>query len=374
MSNWTHFPSDLADRCVKCAQCLPVCPTWRLSGEESESPRGRVALMLAAAGGLVPTDRSVIRHLDQCVQCGYCEPACPAEVPYRALIVASRSVTAAAARAPWRARLLRWFVARPAVFNAVVVPLLRLWSHLPAIRHPLLPRNAPRAPVPGVYPPTGRPNGETVGLFLGCVARATDGATLTAALTALRGVGYAVEIPEHQTCCGALHGHAGDALTAAMLARRNNAVFDVARPVVSCASGCAPTLRASLDAAVVDVAGLLPAGRPPRTGVVLHIPCTQATAGDAEAAAALLPGARRVGGSCCGAAGEYLLQQPAIAARLRDEVLDAVGDATVLCTSNVGCAMHLRAGARARGTRARGTRLTVVHPVVEWARANRTTD
>lgn len=369
MSDWTPFPTDLADRCVKCAQCLPVCPTWRLSGEEAESPRGRVALMLAAADGLVPTDRSVLRHLDQCVQCGYCEPACPADVPYRALIVAARTATGAATRAPWRARALRWLVARPAVFNAMVVPLLRLWSRLPGIRHPLLPPNAPAAPAPGVYPPTAHSNGETVSLFLGCVARATDGATLTAALAALRTVGYAVEIPERQACCGALHAHAGDAPAAAELARRNAAAFDSTTTVVSCASGCTPALRASLPTRVVDVATLLPAGRASSADIALHIPCTQATAGDADAAAALLPGVRRVAGGCCGAAGEYLLQQPAIAARLRETVLDAAGDATVLCTSNVGCAMHLRAGARVRGTR-----MAIVHPVIEWARANRSPD
>ena len=369
MSDWTPFPTDLADRCVKCAQCLPVCPTWRLSGEEAESPRGRVALMLAAAGGLVPTDDSVVRHLDQCVQCGYCEPACPADVPYRALIVAARAATTAARRAPWRARLLRWLVARPALFNHVTVPLLRLWSALPGVRHPLLTPHASRAPAPGVYPPTARANGETVALFLGCVARATDGATLTAALGALRTAGYSVSVPARQACCGALHAHAGDASTAAALAARNASAFDDTTPIVSCASGCAPALRASLAAPVIDVAELLPAGEGARAGTVLHVPCTQATAGGADAAAALVPGARRLANDCCGAAGEYVLQQPEIAGRLRDRVLDAAGDATVLCTSNVGCAMHLRAGARARGMH-----LTVVHPVLEWMRANRPTD
>ncbi len=324
--------------------------------------------MLAAAGGLVPTDRSILRHLDQCVQCGYCEPACPAEVPYRALIVAARAATGAARRAPWRARALRWLVAHPMLFNAVIVPLLRLWSHVPGLRHPLLTPKAPRAPSSGVYPPTARSNGETVELFLGCVARATDGATLAAALAGLRAVGYAVKVPDQQACCGALHAHAGDAATAADLAQRNASAFDSTTTIVSCASGCTPTLRASLAATVVDVAALLPAGGAARSDVVLHIPCTQATAGDADAAAALLPGVRRIAGGCCGAAGEYLLQQPAIAAQLRDTVLDAAADATVLCTSNVGCAMHLRAGARARGAQ-----LTVVHPVIEWARANRPT-
>ena len=77
MSDWTAFPDELADRCVKCAQCLSSCPTWRLDGEEAESPRGRLALMLSAAGGLVATDDSVLQHLDQCTQCGHASPSAP---------------------------------------------------------------------------------------------------------------------------------------------------------------------------------------------------------------------------------------------------------------------------------------------------------
>ena len=371
MSDWTRFPENLADRCVKCAQCLSSCPTWRLDGDEAESPRGRVALMLSATGGLVPTDDSVLRHLDQCTQCGHCEPVCPAEVPYRALIVAARVATGAAGRAPWTARLLRWAVASPRGFNAVVVPLLRAWSRLPrALRHPLL-RRTTAAPATGRYAPTGTPNGETVSLFLGCVARAVDGDTLSGALAALRAAGFEVEIPAAQGCCGALHVHAGAPATGRALAGRNARAFTGGHRIVSCASGCAPELRATFGARVVDVSHLLPPARVPTAGVVLHVPCTQATVpGDAAAAAAALPGARVLPsrGRCCGAAGEYVLQQPALAARLREQVLGDVGDAAVLCTSNPGCAMHLRAGLAARGA---GTR--VVHPVLEWLRAERPT-
>src|SRR5690606_22740373 len=139
MNDWTTFPDDLAERCVRCAQCLPACPTYRLSGDEAESPRGRIALMLSASAGLVPTDESVVRHLGQCTQCGHCEPVCPADVPYRALIVAARTATDAARRAPWSARLLRWAVAQSAWFNRLVVPAMRVWSRFPrALRHPLL--------------------------------------------------------------------------------------------------------------------------------------------------------------------------------------------------------------------------------------------
>lgn len=369
MSDWTAFPTELADRCVKCAQCLPVCPTWALSRDEAESPRGRLALMLNAASGAVPTSASVVRHLDQCTQCGHCEPACPAEVPYRTLIVDAHAATGAAGHAPWTARLLRWAVARPTVFRRLVVPALRLWSRLPRpLRHPLLPPAARGAPAPGHYAPTGAPTGERVALFLGCVARATDADTLHAALAALRAAGHAVEVPADQGCCGALHEHAGDRATAGALREANARAFADAATVVSTASGCAPALRATPGLAdrVADICALLPSATA-RAGAVLHIPCTQAVAGERAVPAAVAGGAREVGGRgrCCGAAGEYLLRQPAIAARLRDGILDDVGDATVLLTSNPGCAMHLRAGLERRGART-----AVAHPVLEWTRAN----
>lgn len=363
-ANWQQFPLDLADRCVKCAQCLPVCPTWRVARHEAESPRGRIALMMTTAAGAIDDDHSVHEHLDQCLRCGQCEAVCPAEVPFLALADAGATATAAARRAPWQARWLRFLVARPRLFNGVVVPLLRFASRLPW-RHPLLVPHARPAPRAGLYAPFGAGNGRTVALFLGCVARATDGTALSAALRALRVAGYTVRIPP-QACCGALHAHAGDAGVARDLQHANAAAFAADEPVVHCASGCAATLRAALGARVVDISTLLArsvATRAARPGTVLHTPCTLAVAGEAAGPGRLLTGMRAlpVQGRCCGAAGEYLLREPALAARLRDEVLDEVGAAETLCTSNPGCALHLRAGLAARGLPT-----AVSHPVLEW--------
>ena len=367
MSDWTAFPTDLADRCVKCAQCLPVCPTWNLGHDEAESPRGRLALMLTAAAGQVPTSDSILRHLDQCTQCGHCEPACPAEVPYRRLIVDAHAATGAARRAPWPARLLRWTVARPALFYRIVLPAMRVWSRLPrALRHPLLPARLGAAPAAGTYAPTGTPSGRRVGLFLGCIARATDAATLHGALAALRAAGHEVVVPADQACCGALHEHAGDRDTAHALKATNARAFAGLDTIASTASGCTPALRGTEDLApVADVASLLPAATA-GAGVVLHVPCTQAVERDGDAAAAIAGGAPRIGGRgrCCGAAGEYVLRHPDIAARLRDGILDDAGDTRVLLTSNPGCAMHLRAGLERRKART-----AVEHPVLEWLRA-----
>ncbi|MCA1797866.1 MAG: (Fe-S)-binding protein, partial [Xanthomonadaceae bacterium] len=353
-SNWHEFPLDLAERCVKCAQCLPVCPTWQLARHEAESPRGRIALMTAAADGTAADDSSVRMHLDQCLRCGQCEVVCPAEVPFLALADAAAAATDAARRAPWQARLLRFLVVRPRLFNRVVVPLLRAASRLPWL-HPLLVPGARPAPSTGTYGPFEAGNGQTVSLFLGCIARATDGATLSAALRALRIAGYTVRVPR-QSCCGALHAHAGEGEAARALHEANATAFDDNNPVVHCASGCAATLRSVLGARVVDVSTLLARTAETRVAgadTVLHTPCTFAATSEAAGPARLLTGMRPLSarGRCCGAAGEYLLREPALAARLRDEVLDEVGTAATLCTSNPGCALHLRAGLAKRGMR-----------------------
>src|SRR5215475_8968771 len=85
------FPLADADKCVKCALCLPHCPTYRVSKDEGESPRGRIALMQGMATGALELTPALSRHLDQCLACRACEAVCPAEVPYGKLIDAGRA-------------------------------------------------------------------------------------------------------------------------------------------------------------------------------------------------------------------------------------------------------------------------------------------
>lgn len=353
----------MADRCVKCAQCLPHCPTWRLDHNEAESPRGRIALIDALADGF-QGDATFADSIDRCLGCGQCEAVCPASVPYASLLHAARA-SVAPPRRNWRGWALRRLTARPALFRRLVILLLRFAAR--ASLHPALPPKAATAPGAGVYGDGLRGD---VALFIGCVATALDGATLRAARDALVDAGYRVHVPAKQGCCGALHRHAGERDTANQLGTRNRAAFAGDMPIAVTASGCGAELARdqAFGARVIDISALLRVSESPRPaapGTVVHTPCTLATTNDRSAAAALLPGATStpVAGRCCGGAGEYLLRNPREAARLRDEVLDEIGDAAVVCTSNIGCALHLRAGLRARG---RDTE--VVHPVVEWRR------
>src|SRR5690242_5887103 len=106
-----EFPLADADKCVKCALCLPHCPTYRVSQDEGESPRGRIALMQGMATGQLAITPRLTAHLDQCLSCRACEAVCPAEVPYGKLIdAARRELRSHGHPEPLKARLFAFFM------------------------------------------------------------------------------------------------------------------------------------------------------------------------------------------------------------------------------------------------------------------------
>jgi glycolate oxidase iron-sulfur subunit len=383
----TRFPLELADRCVKCGLCLPHCPTYGVERVEGESPRGRIALMQGLAHGRLDADPALVRHLDRCLGCRACERACPADVPYGELIDAARALLAAqGVRGATTKRAFAALLRRPLLLRLAarlgtlpgVKQLAGMIGGLPARAVSLVPRDA-RAP--RTLRATSRHGpGASVQLFTGCVGAALDGATLDDVRRALEAAGWRVESPRRQRCCGALDQHAGRAQPAARLARRNLEAFAGEDPIVSCASGCSATLMdyarvagadgAALAQRVVDPAELLADAplelRPgPYREVVLHIPCTQRNVtGSGESVRRLLrrlPGItfRELPAGCCGAAGETFLSQPELADILLEPLLDELRRAPpdALVTSNVGCALHFKAGlARA------GLAVPVLHP------------
>lgn len=399
-----------ADRCVKCGLCTPHCPTYALSRDEAESPRGRIALMQGLAGGqLAPGARS-FAHLDNCLGCRACERICPAGVPYGELLDATRNRLEPMRSRPWRQRL-----ARAALFGAVARPgrlraltrtlrlyqgsglqrLLRASRLLNALglgraeaRLPPLPA---RTAWQRSYPPTTGARGR-VALFTGCIGDAADQPTLLAAVRVLNALGYAVDVPPAQGCCGALHQHNGAADTARILARRNVEAFAGAETVIYLASGCGAQLAeyAALDWTTSEqreaAAGL--AGRvheisdflnacdwqdvalaPLPGAVAVHLPCTQRNVLRRPDAArdllARIPEVELIplagNDRCCGAAGSHVLTHPEMADALRQPKLEAMSELRprYVATTNIGCALHL-----AEGLGPTGAPTEVVHPVV----------
>jgi glycolate oxidase iron-sulfur subunit len=380
---------DLADQCVMCGLCLPHCPTYRISLDEAESPRGRIALARSLASGRIPPGLTALQHLDQCLACLSCEKVCPSGVKYGEIITRSRA-------AEVRVRPRRGVLDRTLADPRRLVALARVGAWFRADRWlPLLGRLLPETSRIGALaratpasPPAARSASPkpaarergTVALFRGCVASVYDRDTHEAARRLLEALGYDVRIPDGTPCCGTLARHAGDAEAADREATETRIALATAgaSTVLVSATGCFGELRdhAAGDVSIVDVHAFLArdAGfsrlrfRPLAARVALHLPCTQVNVvGEVASIRALLARVPDLDvvelplqPRCCGAAGNYFAEHPAIAARLRDEKLDQALESgpDLVLTTNIGCRIHLAAGLRERGVSPR-----VMHPL-----------
>lgn len=354
--------------CVRCGLCQPHCPTYAISQTETESPRGRISLAAALAQDrLGDAFADAADALDHCLSCRRCESICPAGVTFDALMADAR-VLVRVRRAPnWRQRGLEWAIAKRWPLT-VGWPVLRLARALLPSRWvpsvPAIPAAPPRA---GIHAAQGPSRGR-VALFTGCVAQRLDANVHRAAIAVLTRMGWDVWLPSGPLCCGALHRHAGALAGAAEQAdaARQSMLAEAAdcAAVLIAASGCYADLRAALAPVGLPVHELLEfvaddaalATLPLRASgdsVIVHTPCTQATAvGRSDAAAkvlAAIPGLRIESlpdRGCCGAAGNNALIDPERASVLRAGLLDSMSSsaASTLCCANVGCRIHLAAG------------------------------
>jgi len=404
LPGWENIYEKSLD-CVHCGLCLNACPTYRETGSEVSSPRGRVFLMRGAAEGRLPLAGVLAEEAYQCLGCRACETACPSGVHYGAMV---EQVRYEVERAGLRSGFGRWLEGR-ALRDLVPHPrrlafafdLLSLAERLRLDRLllPLLPRSAretralvPRVPprheravLPELVPARGERRGR-VGFLVGCVMPQLFGAVNAATVRVLTANGFDVVVPRDQGCCGALHAHAGDADGAAQLARRNARAFAAASvdAVVVNSAGCGAAMRDAaqwlpgegevLAASVQDVSELLdaaglraPGGRIDAS-VCYDDPCHlahgQRVTAPPRRLLAQIPGLRLLEhyepGACCGAAGIYNITHPSMARAVLDRKMNSLGavDPDLIASGNPGCMMQLRAGVRRAGLRAR-----VVHPV-----------
>jgi len=368
--------ATLADQCVQCGLCLPVCPTYALDGNEAESPRGRIAIAAALARGDAEPTAGLRTHLDHCLGCLNCERVCPAHVQYGELLVETRALIGPM---PNRPRALLAMLKQPTLLRMATrlggMTGLARWKARLAARLPAdsawraawetMPEvgEETRLPIPGNI----SSDAPVVALFPGCVASVEDGMAEEATVTLLRAAGYAVtRLPAF--CCGAIDLHGGDMQTADRLADRVRESWQAsgATQLVTVTPGCLGTLRRALpDVSVSDPISLLATRadqlsfRPLARRVALHLPCTQINVARNENALQSL--LRKVPGldvatvprppHCCGAAGSHMLEFPERAARLREGVLGQIATLAPqqLLSSNIGCRLHLAAGMDADG-------------------------
>ena len=391
------------DLCVKCGLCLPHCPTYTKTRNEGESPRGRIALIEGLAGGRLALTPRLEGHLASCLTCRACEDVCPSGVHYGTIIDAGRALINSQRAQTTREAAMYGLITRKPLLR-FVARLLRLYQRSGLQRlarasglvrltgtgrlDGLLPSLPPTPAWQDYYPPRSDSRG-TVALFTGCVAEMMDTTTLDAAIRLLTACGYGVHVPRTQACCGALHLHNGQPVQARQLAEKNLAAFASlqADAVISAASGCGAQL-AEYDQIITDdqraqpfarsvqdisqfLAGITwPAGitfSPLHKRVAVHEPCSLRHVLHQQTPPYTLlrniPGIELIplpgNTQCCGAAGAYMITQPALADSLRNDKLEALKapGAEILVSSNLGCALHLAAGLRETGTD-----VEVIHP------------
>jgi glycolate oxidase iron-sulfur subunit len=385
----------LADQCVKCGLCLPVCPTYAVGRSEAESPRGRIAFAHALAAGQMAATLTMTAHLDHCLVCQSCEIVCPSKVGFGELIVATRALLHESAVAPrsLAEKLLRHPRWLQVLLRIGTLPVLRDVLRSRAAGALLRPfglgrwlRELPDIPPVGEAAVGARERRGRIGLFRGCVASIADRDVHAGARRLLAALGYEVIVPSC-VCCGASALHAGDIGAADRLAAPTRRAFEAAGidTMLVSASGCFGALRdrtfRGSSVRVREIHEFLAAEKrfadlmfkPLPRRAALHTPCTQANVARGGTAVRALLGripdldvaAIEGAPGCCGAAGDYFLRHAEIADTLRTGTLDKTlaQSPDLLISSNVGCRIFLD-----NGLRQRGVAMRVTHPVVLLAR------
>lgn len=362
---------DELSACVQCGLCLPHCPTFRVTGAESASPRGRIALMREVQQKGAAIDHAFTGYMDACVQCRACEPACPAGVPFGHLMERTRAAIVAVdpSYVPrWRKagyRLLAWH--RLVLLGSAVLGILqrlRIWPRSLS-RRLGLPLRVP------IRQQALRASGGDVWLFTGCVMDAWERHVHASAQRVIESTGATVAFPtpvRGAGCCGALAAHAGLVDHAKRMAAAALASMPGEGPVLVDSAGCGAHLK-QFSERVLDVhewlaahAESLPdAVRPVDQRVAMHDPCHLRNVQRAHhhVRTVLRPFVRELvelddEGLCCGAGGAYAALHPEMAGEIRDRKLGSIerSGATVVASANPGCTLHLAAGG-----------VNVVHPV-----------
>lgn len=360
---------DLLTSCVHCGLCLEVCPTYQLSGDENNSPRGRLRLWREEAEGRLEPEPWTAKYTEDCVGCLACESACPANVPYGEILEQTRHahVTAGRTRTPLKLRMAAALASRPWLFNLAMLPT-RIMRRLGVLPHRFL-----FSGHPAVMQSTAnyaeqlmkqqQPTGPRVALLTGCLMEAAFREINFATVRVLIENNIQVFVPRDQGCCGAMQEHLGlDGVD--QLRDHNRGAFESldVEAVVCNSSGCGLALSKTLNGKlpvrdVLDFLGEQKLARRERgvsseaTRVYVDLPCHlvhgQKVAGIPKSVLdatgyrwELAPMAR----DCCGSGGVYNLQQPEnareILARKSAFLNAAAGAPVILATSNHVCMMQ----------------------------------
>lgn len=408
--------------CVHCGLCTSYCPTYLETGNENDSPRGRIYLMRSVTDGRLELTPKVERHLDLCLDCRACETACPSGVQYGRLIEPFRvemhkramGQGAGNKKSGWFEKYLlhglfpypsrmRWALWPARIMQKLGLDRLLNASGLTRLMpsklrrmQEQLPKLKPQGPAfPETLPAIG-PRRAKVGLFTGCVADAMFSHVNWATARVLQANGCDVVIPRTQVCCGAIHYHSGADLPAMKFASSNAAAFNVDEldAVIINVAGCGAMLKdyghisheispedhlqakqlEKFASKVQDVSEFLaklglitPPGEINLRGTyhdACHLVHAQKIREQPRDLLAKVPGLQLVplaeSEICCGAAGSYNLTEPEMSDRLAQRKLTNIlaTKPQVLITGNAGCSLQIQASLRKAGHN-----IWVAHPM-----------
>jgi glycolate oxidase iron-sulfur subunit len=364
--------SDLAAHCIRCGFCLESCPTFLVSGKETESPRGRIYLIRNAEEGNLSWTEDVRPHLDACLGCRACQTACPSGVEYGQLLELAREQIETRKSDRPKSALLG-LMSNPS--------LLRLSLHVPGKRVPglvsrVLSGQKPEADLPRPQPASGwapldesllPPIASEVYLLNGCAMQVLFPRVHEATNRLLRRVGIAVRSTGN-TCCGALHGHNGHLAEGAKMAKKLAAEIEPGIPLVTDSAGCGSFLKEEASRPVFDIAeflshnglgNLLAGSAGLERTITYHDACHlvhgQGIRSFPRELLQAIPGVKYVelpeADMCCGSAGIYNITQPSMARQLLErkwQNVESTG-AEVVASGNPGCHAWIEQASREHG-------------------------
>ena len=400
----TQFAPSEEDlyKCVHCGFCLNVCPTYKVTGLETESPRGRIALMKAVHEERTPITKSIIKHWELCLQCRACETACPSGVPYGKLMedvraeLKTRKLTRTFFQDSVKNIVLNLLFPK-LFFLKILILFLRIYRILGInfvvinfVKFKFIPNKLKiiftSLPIPTEKPFKGKgknfsPHKEpiyTVGLLSGCIMPLVHGNTMNATIRVLNKNLVNVIIPSNQGCCGALNIHNGDINNSLDMAKRNIDSFLDSKIdfIIVASAGCGTAMKEYKDILKDDqgyfekalevsnktkdlyeflsMINLEKPTVPINKKIVYQDPChlinAQNISEEPRKIINMIPGIQfseiKNPTTCCGSAGTYnILHQKMAKSLLRNKVENILKvSPDFIATGNIGCINQISSG------------------------------
>ena len=372
---------EILRNCVHCGFCNATCPTYQLTGDELDGPRGRIYLIKQVLEGQ-PATRKTQLHLDRCLTCRACETTCPSGVDYHRLLDTGRELVEQTVKRSGSDRLMRYILRRVLPWPSRFAPLLRLGQFVRPLLPPALKQHVPVKQDINQALLT-KHHARVMLLLEGCVQPSLAPQINNATIRVLDALGITTVHEQNSGCCGAVSHHLSAAAEAKAFMRSNidawwPAIEQGAEAIVVTASGCAPMVKdygrllatdsryadkaKRVSALAKDISEIIAAEFSRETfaetgggtRVAFHSPCTlqhgQRITGKVENILTQLGfQLTPVTDShlCCGSAGTYSILEPGLSSTLRDNKLATLqaGQPDMIATANIGCLMHMAAQA-----------------------------